>query len=215
MGNFSQQPEFAVEFEAHTFSTNPVTAVKLNQKAIYVGAGGGSKHLTVCPAGKDNRVIANWVRFKNVQSGSFLPVIVDYIHPDAEGAGSETGGSLANNEDIIARLETASKTAAGTSHVEFTAGATTIVACEIIDSDNKVIATQNVEFVVDSSSPPAITGATIDVNSTVFVTTTDKIKVPANSLSSSHDSFTTTAFVSANLTAPTQPTVATDLVTFS
>lgn len=212
MGNFSQQPEFATEFEAHTFSTNPVTAVKLNQKAVFVGAKG---HITLCPAGKDNRVIANWVRFKNAQAGSFLPVIVDYIHPDAETGGSETGGSLANDEDIFGRLTTASKTASGTGHVEYTAGATTSVACEIIDSDDKVIATQNVEFVVDSSTPPAITAATIDGASTVFATTSDKIKVPANSLSSSHDSFTTNVFVSANLTAPSQPTTAGDIVTFS
>lgn len=210
MGNFSQQPEFATEFEAHTFSTNPVTAVKLNQKAVYVGADGD---ITFCPAGKNNRVIANWVRFKAVKAGSFLPVIVDYIHPDAEGTLS--GGSLADDANIFARLTTASQTASGTGHVEYTAGATTSVACEIVDSDGEVIATQNVEFVVDSSTPPAITAATIDGASTVFVSTSDKIKVPANSLSSSHDSFTTNAFVAGNLTAPTLPTTATDIVTFS
>lgn len=73
MGNYSNQPEFATSASNYTY--NAGWGQNLNDSGIYVG---DDALLTVIMSG-DVPSYANAVQFKDLKSGSFLPIIVDYI----------------------------------------------------------------------------------------------------------------------------------------
>jgi len=70
MGQYGNQPDYAVK----AVSVNVAAGVSgLNSAALYIGTSGD---LEVQPVGND---AGNTVVFRNIPSGSFLPVIVSAI----------------------------------------------------------------------------------------------------------------------------------------
>jgi hypothetical protein len=87
MGQYANQPDFA------TRAVGPITPdVNINQTtfldsaAIYVGSGG---NLKVIIAGTAGPTASDAVEFMNIQDGSFVPVIVDYVLPATATAASD------------------------------------------------------------------------------------------------------------------------------
>lgn len=74
MGQFGNQPDFGTEAAAVTPSDTVNVTTKLNSSILYVGTTGDVKVLI---AGETNSL--NAVTFKNVSSGTFLPIVVDYV----------------------------------------------------------------------------------------------------------------------------------------
>ena len=81
MGQYANQPDFATKAEnAQTTDTiNPGTSY--NGSALYVGTGGDIRVILTGESRPDGSppTISDSVIFRNVPSGSFLPVIIDYI----------------------------------------------------------------------------------------------------------------------------------------
>ena len=76
MGQYGNQPDFATRAAAVTPIDTISQATKLNSAALYVGVGGD---LSVIIAGTANPTLADAVVFKGIVTGSFTPVIVDYV----------------------------------------------------------------------------------------------------------------------------------------
>ena len=99
MGQYGNQPDFGTK----ALTTDPTgssdsldTGVYLGSAALYVGTGGDL--LVTLAYGSDDGAFAGGgsTLFKNVPSGTFLPIIVDYVWADD---GSTTVTTAA---DIIA-----------------------------------------------------------------------------------------------------------------
>jgi hypothetical protein len=75
MGSYHNQPEFATIATQITASDTFNTANFLNGSALFIGDGGD---VSVIMKGIDG-VLGNAIVFKNVPSGAFLPVIIDYV----------------------------------------------------------------------------------------------------------------------------------------
>ena len=83
MGQYGNQPDFATRAESITPTDTISSATKLNSAALYVGSGGD---LSVIIAGTANPTLADAVVFKRIVTGSFIPVIVDYVLAADTGA---------------------------------------------------------------------------------------------------------------------------------
>ena len=99
MGQYGNQPDFGTKALTITptgSSDSPDSGAYLGKAALYVGTGGDL--LVTLAYGPDQGAFAGGEAtfFKNVPSGSFLPIIVDYVWVDD---GSTTTTSAA---DIIA-----------------------------------------------------------------------------------------------------------------
>ena len=81
MGQYGNQPDFGVRALTTVpqgASEDPTTAgTNLKGAALYVGTGGDL--LVTLTGGDDGSGYDGATLFKNVPSGSFLPIIVDYI----------------------------------------------------------------------------------------------------------------------------------------
>ena len=79
MGQFFNQPDFATKAET-AFPQKRTSALQgigfLDSACLYVGTGGD---IILIPAGGDPNISADYKFFKNVPSGSILPVTVDFI----------------------------------------------------------------------------------------------------------------------------------------
>jgi len=99
MGQYGNQPDFGTKALTITptgSSDSPATGVRLGSAALYVGTGGDL--LVTLVSGDDDGSFANGATlFKNVPSGSFLPIIVNNVWVDGD-AGSVTTTAT----DIIA-----------------------------------------------------------------------------------------------------------------
>jgi len=95
MGQFFNQPDFATEGKEVVIVTKGQAGQgigNLNQSCLYVGTGGD---ITVLIAGTQGggQPFAP-VFFKDVPSGSILPVIVDYVIDGSRGNGPTTASDL-------------------------------------------------------------------------------------------------------------------------
>jgi len=75
MGTYLKQPDFATEAVAVTPSNTFDTPQFLGGSALFIGEGGD---VSVVMRAIDGS-LGNAIVFKNVPSGTFLPVIVDYV----------------------------------------------------------------------------------------------------------------------------------------
>ncbi len=85
MGQYGNQPDFgtkALTTDPTGSSDSPSSGTYLGKAALYVGTGGDL--LVTLAYGDDGGAFANGgtTLFKNVPSGSFLPIIVDYVWAD-------------------------------------------------------------------------------------------------------------------------------------
>jgi len=81
MGQYANQPDFATKAQGAQTTDTISPNVSYNGSALYVGTGGDIRVILTGVTRPDGSppTISDSVIFKNVQSGSFLPVIVDYI----------------------------------------------------------------------------------------------------------------------------------------
>jgi len=81
MGQYNNQPDFGTEAAEITASNTISNTTNIDRSCIYVGTGGNVKVIlsgaTNSTGGKPDASDA--VIFKNMPSGSFLPVICDYV----------------------------------------------------------------------------------------------------------------------------------------
>ena len=75
MGNYATQPDFATEATAITPTDDFTLPNYLDGAALFVGSSGDVNVIMRGVSGD----LANTVVFANVPSGTFLPVIVDYV----------------------------------------------------------------------------------------------------------------------------------------
>lgn len=97
MGQFGDQPDFgtqAVTLEPTGDSLDPVTGYFINPPcALYIGTG-GDLYVTVVE-GDVNSISGNdTTLFKNIQSGTFMPVMVSHVWEGAGGAVITTASNI-------------------------------------------------------------------------------------------------------------------------
>jgi hypothetical protein len=78
MGSFINQPDFAVRAKMVMPSDDLTPANFLNKAAIYVGNGANDKDLTVVMSDPETGGPTT-ITFSGVQTGTFLPICVDYV----------------------------------------------------------------------------------------------------------------------------------------
>ena len=74
MGQYGNQPDFGTEAASVAPSDTINLTTKLNSSILYIGTTGDVK---VLMCGETNS--ANAIIFKNIPSGTFLPIVVDYV----------------------------------------------------------------------------------------------------------------------------------------
>ncbi len=81
MGQYANQPDFATKAVDVQTSDTIRPDFSYNASALYIGTGGDIRVVLTGETRPDGSppTISDSIIFKNVQSGSFLPVIVDYI----------------------------------------------------------------------------------------------------------------------------------------
>ena len=96
MGQYGNQPDFgarAVTTTPQGSSNNPTSsAASLNGAALYVGTGGDL--LVTLTGGDGGSAYDGATLFLSVPSGSFLPIIVDYIWADDGTTPLTTAGDI-------------------------------------------------------------------------------------------------------------------------
>lgn len=78
MGQFGNQPDFAVRAKVVRPSDDLTPENFLNKAAIYVGNGAIDKDLTVVMSDPETGGPIT-ITFSGVQTGTFLPICVDYV----------------------------------------------------------------------------------------------------------------------------------------
>jgi hypothetical protein len=198
MGTFHNQPEFATEGEIKDLAAG-YNLLDGNQQAVYVATNG---HISLIP-GNQAKSHANVITFKNVQAGTFMPVIAGFILPRELGSGAATYKVLADGVNLFARIsgqseETDSNYVAGTYTVN----------CQALDSNDSDAAIGNtipIEIIVVSTSVTSII-----VKEPIYdLVANDKIQIPANALGT-HSAFTVT-LAGADLANATSTTCHTSL----
>ena len=94
MGQYRNQPDFGTSAVEIIASDDINNTTKLNGVCLFVGNGGSAKVILTGmtgPDGKSKPTDADAVTFENIPSGTFLPVIVDYVL----AAGSTVGALIA------------------------------------------------------------------------------------------------------------------------
>ena len=82
MGQYANQPDFGTFASDVTTSNTISSATNLNSSALFIGSGGDVTVILaggVGAAGSGLPTAGGAVTFKNLSSGCFLPVIVDYV----------------------------------------------------------------------------------------------------------------------------------------
>ncbi len=81
MGQYANQPDFGTEAKRIVATDEISLATNINQSCIYVGTGGDIRVILSGTTGPDGGkpILTDGVTFKNMPSGSFLPVICDYV----------------------------------------------------------------------------------------------------------------------------------------
>lgn len=98
MGQYGNQPDFGTKALSITptgDASSLDTGVYLGNAALYVGTG-GDLLVTLAYGVDDGSSAGGATLFTNVPSGSFLPIIVDYVWAD------DGGSVLTSASDIIA-----------------------------------------------------------------------------------------------------------------
>jgi hypothetical protein len=99
MGQYGNQPDFgtkALTTEPAGSADTLVSGKYLGNAALYVGTG-GDLLVTLAYGEDDGSSAKGSTFFKNVPSGSFLPIIVDYVWIDGD-----EGSIITTAADIIA-----------------------------------------------------------------------------------------------------------------
>ena len=81
MGQYANQPDFGTEAADVQTSDTLTPGFSFKGSVLYVGTGGDIRVVLTGKVGPNGTppTISQSVIFKNVQSGSFLPVVVDYV----------------------------------------------------------------------------------------------------------------------------------------
>ncbi len=81
MGQYANQPDFGTEAVDVQTSDTLRSDFSFNGSVLYVGTGGDIRVVLTGKVGPQGAppTISQSIIFRNVQSGSFLPVVVDYV----------------------------------------------------------------------------------------------------------------------------------------
>jgi len=82
MGQYANQPDFGTFASVVTPSDTISLATKVNNSALFIGSGGDVTVILTgvrSASGSALPTAAEAITFKNLSSGCFLPVIVDYV----------------------------------------------------------------------------------------------------------------------------------------
>ncbi len=81
MGQYNNQPDFGTEAKGVVASDDINLSTNIDRSCIYVGTGGDVRVILSGTTGPDGGrpLLTDGVTFKNMPSGSFLPVICDYV----------------------------------------------------------------------------------------------------------------------------------------
>ena len=81
MGQYRNQPDFGTSAVEIIASDDINNTTKLNGACLFVGNGGSAKVILtgMTDSNGDKPTEADAVIFENIASGTFLPVIVDYV----------------------------------------------------------------------------------------------------------------------------------------
>ncbi len=93
MGQFNNQPDFGTEAKEILASDDINHTTNLGGACLFVGTGGSARVIVSGVQSADGHMptVAEATTFENLPSGSFLPVIVDYVL----AAGSTVGAIIA------------------------------------------------------------------------------------------------------------------------
>ena len=179
---------------------------KYNQRAVYIGGPADDTGDIVClMPNKDPRYAASWTKISNIPNGTFTPIIVQSLGPNAN-EGTRKVGYLAVDADLVGAVQNSAATAQGTGAVAYVEDTYSNVLAEVKDADGKKIDNVKLEIIVGSSN--TITDIDIEEETAFFVKGTnatggaDVITIPANTLSSSHDAIEITNITAAMMSNP-------------
>ena len=92
MGQYGNQPDFVTRAAVVAPSNTIDETTNLSSAALYVGTGGDITVImtgVVGAAGSGPPIAGQAIVFKNVPSGTYLPVIVDYVLITAVGGAAD------------------------------------------------------------------------------------------------------------------------------